>query len=298
MTYARRALFELHIAVLLFGISGVFGKLLPIDPSQIVFGRSIIGFVALLLILMLKGQLRGAANTRQWLINITLGALLSFHWITFFKAIQVSSVAVGLLAFASFPVFVTLMEPFFFKEHLRWVDILTMGAVVLGLYLVVPPLGTAHHIMAGISWGVFSAFLFAVLSLCNRSRLKETKPLVLSLYQNMGAAMTAGLIMPWSGWADLTTQWSMLLLLGLVCTTLPLVLLLNSLRVLKAQLVSLVVCLEPVYGVLLAMLLLSEIPSLTTIVGGSIILGAVAVGSLLKDSPVLPPTQNDLKSPV
>lgn len=283
MNLAKRSMIELHIAVILFGVSGLFGKLIPLDPVQIVFGRSVIGALALLVALGVKGQLSKIFVSGQWGVNIALGALLCAHWITFFKAIQVSSVAIGLLAFASFPVFVTLLEPLLFKERWRKIDFLTMIAVVFGLYLVVPDAGNESHIIEGLAWGVFSAFLYSILSMTNRFRIRQTESMALVFLQNIGAAVTAALIMPFSGLPDIVEQLPLFLALGLLCTTLPLAIMMNSLKVLKTQLVSLVICLEPLYGILLAALLLSEIPSASTIIGGVVIMGAILVGSRAKE---------------
>ena len=279
MDLTKRSMIELHIAVVLFGISGLFGKLIPLDPVQIVFGRTVIGALALLVALGVKGQLGKMFVTGQWGVNIALGVLLCAHWITFFKAIQVSSVAIGLLAFASFPVFVTLLEPILFKERWRKIDFITMFTVVFGLYLVVPEAGSDAHIIEGLAWGIFSAFLYAMLSMINRFRVRETESMALVFLQNVGAAFTAALIMPFSALPAIVEQLPLFLALGLLCTTLPLAIMMNSLKVLKTQLVSLVICLEPLYGILLAALLLSEIPSASTLAGGAVIMGAIAVGS-------------------
>ena len=279
MDLSKRSMIELHIAVVLFGISGLFGKLIPLDPVQIVFGRTIIGALALLVALGIKGQLNKIFVPGQWGVNIALGALLCVHWITFFKAIQVSSVAIGLLAFASFPVFVTFLEPILFKERWRKIDFITMFIVVFGLYLVVPGAGDESHIIEGLAWGIFSAFLYAMLSMINRFRVRRTESMALVFLQNMGATLTATLIMPFAGLPDIVEQLPLFLTLGLLCTTLPLAMMMNSLKVLKTQLVSLVICLEPLYGILLAALLLSEIPSASTLAGGVVIMGAIAVGS-------------------
>ena len=112
---------------------------------------------------------------------------------TFFHAIQVSSVAIGLLAFSSFPVFVTLMEPLLFKERWRSLDLLTTVIVVAGLYLVVPLGESNPSAVEGLVWGVISALLFAILSLANRSRVKKTDTVSLSFLQNTGAGLTAAL---------------------------------------------------------------------------------------------------------
>lgn len=285
MNNSRQALFRLHIAILLFGVSGLFGKLLPIDPSWIVLGRTLVGSTVLVLILASMGKIRCMFVPDQWLVNMMLGSVLAIHWITFFQAIQVSSVAIGLLSFSSFPVFVTLLEPLLFRERLRWLDILTATGVVVGLFIVFPlsSMNTETGIVEGMGWGILSALLFAILSLANRHRIQKTDAMALTCLQNMGAVITTALIMPKSGVAVTMDYWPQFLALGLLCTTIPLMLFLNSLRYLKAQLVSLVTCLEPVYGIILAAILLSEIPSLRTLAGGVVILGAITVGSLFKE---------------
>ncbi|KEI69556.1 DMT family transporter [Endozoicomonas elysicola] len=289
MNDSRQALFTLHIAILLFGLSGLFGKLLPIDPGWIVLGRTLVGSTVLLLLLACKGKVRQMLVPGQWPINMALGSILAIHWMTFFQAIQVSSVAVGLLAFSSFPVFVTLLEPLLFKERLRWLDVLTAAGVVAGLVIVFPfsSVGSSSTFfegkVEGLAWGIFSALLFAILSLANRSRIQKTGAMALTCLQNMGAVITTALIMPKSGVSVMLNYWPEFLILGFLCTTVPLMLFLSSLRYLKAQLVSLVTCLEPVYGIVLAALLLSEIPSLRTLAGGVVILGAITVGSLFKE---------------
>ncbi len=289
MNDSRQALFKLHIAILLFGLSGLFGKLLPIDPGWIVLGRTLVGSTVLLLLLAYKGKVRQMLVPGQWPINMALGSILAIHWMTFFQAIQVSSVAVGLLAFSSFPVFVTLLEPLLFKERLRGLDVLTAAGVVAGLVIVFPfsSMGSSSTFfegkVEGLAWGIFSALLFAILSLANRSRIQQTDVMALTCLQNMGAVITTALIMPKSGVSVMLDYWPAFLVLGLLCTTVPFMLFLSSLRYLKAQLVSLVTCLEPVYGIVLAALLLSEIPSLRALAGGVVILGAITVGSLFKE---------------
>lgn len=290
MDNSRQALFRLHIAILLFGLSGLFGKLLPIDPGWIVLGRTLIGSVILLLVLTFKGEVRQMFVPRQWPVNMALGGILSIHWMTFFQAIQVSSVAIGLLAFSSFPVFVTLLEPVLFKERLRMLDVLTASGVVIGLFVIFPLSSFGSLLGEGVSgtvqglaWGIFSAFLFAILSLANRNRIQKTDAMALTCLQNIGAVITTALIMPKAGVFTMLEYWPEFLTLGILCTTIPLMLFLSSLRYLKAQLVSLVTCLEPVYGIVLAALLLSEIPSVRTLAGGVVILGAITVGSLFKE---------------
>ncbi|WP_062259949.1 DMT family transporter [Endozoicomonas arenosclerae] len=286
MTTTRQPLLQVHIAVFLFGISGLFAKLLPLDVSQIVLGRTLIGAASILLYLSWCGSIKGVFLAHRWWINLVMGAVLALHWMTFFYSIQVSSVAVGLLSFASFPVFVTLMEPLLFRERLRALDVITAVVVVLGLYLVVTPEGDNNSpVFQGAVWGCISAFLFAVLSLSNRKLIQNTDAISLSFLQNTGAALfTLPLAMFFGGGLEaMTSEVPMLLLLGLICTTLPIILFLNSLKTLRAQLVSLITSLEPVYGIIFALILMGETPSDSAVLGGIIMIGAIAVGSIMRE---------------
>ena len=286
MTQKRHGLIEIHFAVLLFGIAGLFGKFLFLSPLVIVFGRT--SFAALTLSAILfysKTQIR-TKTIQDFTVLILLGIILAIHWITFFHAIQMSTVAVGLLTFSTFPVFVTFMEPYFFKEKLRRFDLLTAASVVLGLILVIPSLDFQNHITQGAFWGTISGFTFAVLSILNRKYVGTYPSMVIVCYQNWMATL---ILFPFLFFEDLSLQPTDVLLLavlGIFCTALAHVLFIKSLVHIKTQLASITACLEPVYGIIFAFVLLGEIPTLRTILGGGIILGTIALASMKRHTNV------------
>jgi drug/metabolite transporter (DMT)-like permease len=172
------------------------------------------------------------------------------------------------------------MEPYFFKEKLRRFDMLTAGSVVLGLILVIPSLDFQNNITQGAFWGTISGFTFAVLSILNRKYVSTYPPMVIVWYQNWIATLT---LLPFVFFEDLTLQaadFALLALLGIFCTALAHALFIKSLVHIKTQLASITACLEPVYGIIFAFLLLGEIPALRTILGGCIILGTIAIASM------------------
>ena len=114
----KRSLFEIHLAVLLFGLAGLFGKWLALSPVIIVLGRVFFASVALALLFLFTKQSLRIYPRKNYLLLFLLGLILSIHWISFFKSIQVSTVAVGLLSYSIFPVFTAFLEPLFFKEKL------------------------------------------------------------------------------------------------------------------------------------------------------------------------------------
>jgi drug/metabolite transporter (DMT)-like permease len=284
MTQKRHGLIEIHVAVLLFGLAGLFGKFLSLPPLVIVFGRTSFAALTLSAILFYSKTRIRTKSIRDFTVLILLGIILAIHWITFFHAIQMSTVAVGLLTFSTFPVFVTFMEPYFFKEKLRRFDLLTAGSVVVGLILVIPTLDFQNNITQGAFWGTISGFTFAVLSILNRKYVNTYPSMVIVCYQNWMATL---ILFPFLFFEDLSLQPTDLLLLavlGIFCTALAHVLFIKSLAHIKTQLASIIACLEPVYGIIFAFVLIGEIPALRTILGGVIILGTIAIASIKRHS--------------
>jgi len=273
-----RALFALHTAVLLFGFAGLFGKWLPLPPATIVFGRAAVASVALALLLPRFGE-RGAAHARfEWML-VASGALLAVHWIAFFQAVQTASVAVGLLGFASFPLFVLLLEATLGQRRLHAGEWAIAAVVTGGLLLVVPEFRWENRIVQGLAWGIVSGLTFALLALANRALATRHAAGTIALWQS---ACAAGCMLPLVALAPAVPDAHalvLLLVLGVVCTALAHTLFVRSLRVLSAHTASVVTALEPVYGIALAFLLLGETPPARTLAGAVLIIGAAVWAS-------------------
>ncbi len=272
MTHASspaRAWLALRAAVLLFGAAGLFGKWLPVSPFNLVFGRTL--FAALALAAVLRGRgLRSGAAPGAMVLN---GVLLAVHWVTFFQAIQASSVAIGLLGFASFPLFVTLLAPLLLGETRRAVDLWAALAVSAGLALLVPAWSFGDRALQGLLWGIASGLAFALLTIANRRFARGSDPVRLAFAQNAVAALVLAPLVNWP-LVDTPGQWGLLALLGVVFTALSHTLFIASLHGVRAQSASVVVALEPIYGIVLAGALLGEVPSLREAAGAAVIIGA------------------------
>ncbi len=276
----RLAHFELHTAVLLFGVAGLFAKLVPAGPVTIVVGRTVFAALALFIGLKLFSVTMKVRSKPAGLLLVLSGVVLAVHWLTFFHAIQLSTVAIGLVGFATFPIFVTFLEPLLGKQRIRPVEIGCALAVLLGLLLVVPDFSLADSGTLGLLWAILSAALFAVLALMNR-RLLETQTFpVVAFYQQATAALCLVPFLFVEGLPTESRTIGLLLLLGIVCTALPHTLFIKALGVLKAQLVSIVTGLEPVYGILLAAWLLDEIPGISVVLGALLVFAAVIVATV------------------
>ena len=280
MTGKMRGLLAVHLAVLLFGMAGLFGKLILLTPLMIVLGRTFFASLSLGLVLYyLRQPIRVRSRSDFW-VFFFLGSILAIHWTTFFHAIQISTVAVGLLTFSTFPMFVTFMEPCFFGERLRLFDILTALLVFCGLVLVIPAFDFGNRMTQGALWGTVSGFTFAVLSIMNRKVVRAYAPPVIAFYQNAFASL---LLLPFFslGSSSLNLQGLLyLVFLGVFCTAVAHALFIRGLKDIHAQAASVVAGLEPVYGILFALVLLGEVPNLRMVIGGIIILGTTILAGM------------------
>jgi len=274
----RNGIISVLVALPFVSLTGLFGKFISHSPLLIVQGRTVFAFGALLLVLLILRKKIIFSNFREWLRLLLCGIILGVHWIAFFKSIQVSTVAIGLLTFASYPLFTTFLEPIFFQEKLIKRNVSAVFVVIFGLALMATssPENSdgviSGSVIQGVLWGLGGGLGFALLTLMNRGHVRHHSPLLLTCWQNGFAALV---LLPWSfseSWVLTTADWTLLLILGVVCTVGGHALLINGLKNLKAQTVSMLIAgLEPVCAIVFALFLLGEVPSFQTLVGGILI---------------------------
>ncbi|WP_339487979.1 DMT family transporter [Pseudomonas sp. EL_65y_Pfl2_R95] len=276
----RKALMAIHLGALLFGLSGIFGKLATTTPLNISAGRAVFAVLALALFAQLSSQSRGLRPSVRQLGLLALGGLLlGSHWITFFESVKISGVAIATLGFASFPAFTVLLEGLLFRERTPKREYLMVGVVCLGLILVTPDFNLSSEANIGLLWAVLSGFLFALLSLLNRASTQGLDPVKAALCQNL-TVMLVFMPMAWQQLPEITLiNWFWLALLGVFCTGLAHSLFVASLRVIKARTAAVIFALEPVYGIAFAWWLFSEQPTLRMLAGGSLIILAIVVSA-------------------
>ena len=272
------ALGALHLSVALFGFAGLFGKWIPWDPVAIVLGRTTVAAVVLAFIVQhRKGRLAWPAARA-----LPNGVILAIHWIAFFAAIQESTVAIGLLGYASFPMFVPLLERAMLGIPLRRRELAKVALVVAGLVLLVPEFSWASHTVRGLAWGVLSGFMFALLTVRTRALSPGIRSTEMALWQNGVAALcVAPFVFAEGGVGGAVSAHALLLVvvLGVVCTALAHSLFIASLARLPATTAAIVAALEPVYGIALAWWLLREVPDARTIAGALLLVAAAAIAT-------------------
>ena len=274
MANTFKGLLAVHSAVLIFGLTALFSKLIALTALEITLLRSIFAALVIAVIFFRKGTSLQLARLKDYGIVFLLGVLLAIHWVTYFHAMQVSSIAVGVIALYTFPIITVFLEPLFHGESPHIKDIASALAVLVGIYLLVPEFSLSNETTQGLLWGMFSALFFALRNIIQGHYFKGYTARHSLFYQTL---VTFVVLLPFSFEVipEVThVQWGQLFILGIFFTALPHTLFAFSLMNLKAKTVSLVACVQVVYATVFAALLLSEWPQFSTIMGGLIVVSA------------------------
>lgn len=274
MDPVKRSLFSLHVTVMLLGGTALFSQIIPLSATDITFGRSLFAFLALFTFIALKGESWKLSSAKDYWIAAGLGALMSAHWVTYFAAMQYAGISVGIIALFTFPVISVLLEPLFEKTKLVWQDIISALIVFVGIVLIVPAGSLENDVTLGVVVGVVSAVLYAIRNLLHRKHFSHYSGAKAIAWQSLVIFIT---LVPFA--SDNIPQasgytWILLLVLGTVFTALPHALIAASLIHLRVKTFSLIACMQPFYGVILAVVLLDESPSWKTLLGGILVTSA------------------------
>lgn len=295
MTSQAKAHWQLHFCVLLWGFTAILGKLITLTALQLVWWRMLLVTLALLLVPRVWRELR-AMPPRHVAAYAGIGALVALHWLTFYSAVKLANASVAATCIALAPVFLAIIEPLVVGRRFDPRELLLGAAVVPGVALVVG--GVPAEMRLGVAVGVLSAVLCAIFGAFNKRMADRGSALTVTCLElGAGTVLLTLLTVAWRGEGTFVLPGLhdalLLLVLALACTLLPFALALAVLRRLSAYTVQLTTSLEPVYAIVLAMILLGEQHQLDAwfYAGVVIILGAVFVHPLLVRRPAGKPPE-------
>jgi drug/metabolite transporter (DMT)-like permease len=280
----RRAQWQIHFCVLLWGFTAILGKLITLPAIALVCWRMAMVASALYALKRVRRGLREMPTRLRWRYA-GIGVVVALHWLTFYGAIKLANASVAAACIGLAPVFLAVIEPWLMRTRFDPRELGLGALVVPGVALVVGGVPVSMH--AGIAVGALSALLVAVFGALNKKYVEHAEPLTMTfvelgaggafLWLVAGAWVLAGGGFDAAHWLPHARDTAWLLVLALACTLLPFALSLLALRNLSAFQAQLAVNLEPVYAVALAALLLGEQRELgpSFYAGVAIILGAV-----------------------
>lgn len=287
-----RAQWQIHFCVLLWGFTAILGKLISLPALPLVWWRMLIVVVVLALLPRVWRGLR-AMPPHLVLAYAGIGVLVALHWLTFYGSIKLANASVAATCIALATVFTALLEPWLARSRFARSELLLGIAVLPGVALVVG--GVPDDMRLGVAVGALSALLVAIFGSLNKRLVEHGDALTVTAIELGAGALALTALAPLMPWLFPQLAGSLfeipsprdiawLLALALGCTLLPFALSLVALRHMSAFAAQLAVNLEPVYAIVLAILLLGEQRELTPLfyAGVVVILGAVFVHPLLK----------------
>ena len=257
----KKAFIQLHIAVLLAGLTGVLGKLIHLNEGLLVWYRLALTAPSLWLLAVLRKQSIRISRKDLWRI-FGVGAIAALHWVSFYGSIKYSNVSVGLLCFSAVGFFTALIEPLIFRHRVDFVELFLGALVIVGIFFIfqVDP-----HYKTGILIGLISSLLGSLFPVLNKRILQRVSAENVTLYELSGGFLFLTALMPFylylfpvDSLLPVWQDWIWLLILAWACTVLAFNLSMSALNKISAFTVNLSYNLEPVYGILLAFLLFRE----------------------------------------
>ncbi len=277
----------LHGVVLIWGFTGILGKLISLDASTIVWYRMIIAFLGLGIYLKVT-NFSISDSAKNIISYLGIGVIVAIHWILFFEAIKVSTVSVALATMSSATLFTSILEPLFYNRRIIPYEIVFGLLVILGLTLI---FNVETDYQLGIVLALTSAFCASLFTTINGYFVgKGSKPKAMSFYEMLGGVVGISLYLLISGssevWATIPSleDFGYLLVLGLICTSLAFVVSVEVMKHVSPFTVSISINMEPIYSIILALLFFGdeERMSLGFYVGATIILTTIGVNAWLK----------------
>jgi len=270
---------QLNLAMLLVSTSGVLGRAVTLPPVVTIGWRALLAVVFLMLFLKWKKiSFRIAKEDRK---QVFLGGILmGIHWVAYFKALQLSNVAIGMLTIFTYPALTSILEPLLLRLPFQKIH-LFLGLLVLGgIALLIPDLDFENEYTQAVAYGLGSALAYALRNILMKKQVANYHGSLLMLYQ---ALIIGVLLIPFSFQTTIEALQENLiwiLALALFTTALGHTLFLLTFRYFSITTASIISSVQPVYGILLGVLLLGEVPKLLTIIGGLLIISAVVIESL------------------
>jgi drug/metabolite transporter (DMT)-like permease len=278
MKVQQQSLLFLHMSVLLFGGTALFSKLIGLPALDITVYRTGVAAIVLFILLTLQKKQIKLASAKDYGIAVILGVVVGIHWVTYFAGMQMAGVTIGIIAFFTYPVITVFLEPLLSrvknKSTPKIKDIAIAFIVMVGIFLLIPEINLGNQVTLGIATGVISAFFFALRNILHKNYFSHYSGPHTMLYQTLVAFVMLGVFTEVPPMQVTKNDWSLILLVGIVFTAMPHALFASSLRHLSATTAGLISCLQPLYGSVLAFLLLSERVNILTIIGGVLVVSA------------------------
>jgi len=280
----------MHLIVILLGLTGVLGKLIESGSTVLVWYRMLIAFLFLLIFVFVKSDFK--ISTKNFIKILSIGFVVAAHWLFFFESIKVSNVSVAVVCMGTSSLFSTFLEPLFLKRKIELRELILSVVVLFAISLA---LNADFSYVLGFVYGIIAAFLATLFTILNALYVNKVSSEKITLIEMMGGFLLISIYLMFSQEFDFKELYISindilyLIVLGGVCTSFAFVVSVEVMKFLSPYNVIMAVNLEPVYSIVLALLIFgdSENMNLSFYIGGILIIGAVSLDAYLKKNNTL-----------
>lgn len=257
----QAALLRMHLAVFIWGFTGVLGRAIQLNEGLLVWWRLLITVVSLWVLFYFLGWIR-KIKRKAFLKIAAIGTVLALHWLCFYGSIKYANVSVALTCLATSGLFSAIVEPLFFRKKINATELFLGFFALAGIAIIY---FSNLEFSVGIYIGLAASLFTVLVSVMNKKLVEGYEPQTICLYQLSGGFLGLTLMMPLYNWLFPTDvlipngwDWLWLLILSWLCTIVTFFLYIYALRRLSAFTMNLTLTLEPVYGIILAFVFYNE----------------------------------------
>lgn len=278
---------NLHLIVFIWGFTAVLGALITLDALPLVWFRMLLA-VAFIAVYIWYNKISLKVPRKILIGFLFSGFVIAMHWFTFFKAIKVSNVSVTLACLSTGAFFTSILEPILYKRKMVWYELLFGVIVVLGLYII---FNVEIQYSEGILLALTSAFLSALFSVINGNYAKTYDSNIICFYELLGGILFFSIFLFFNNSFDASffkislSDWFYLSILSSICTAYAFIGSIKVMKYLSPYTVMLTINLEPIYGIILAVIVFDEKENMSQsfYIGALIILSMVILNSIVKN---------------
>jgi drug/metabolite transporter (DMT)-like permease len=277
----------LHFIILLYGFTGILGKLIHQDFITIVWFRLLFALIGLGLVLIYLKKSIAVSSAKQLFSLFGIGIVVALHWMTFYKSIQLSTASLGILCLSTTTLHVSWLEPIIMKRKFSWIEFLLGVFIIGGIYFVSNDFNANDY--EALAYGLSSAFFAAFFSTCNGAVVRKIPSTTMTFFEILMSFVFVSFLLLLQGnltpklFHISTSDLLWLLFLGLVCTSFAFLVTIDLIKRLGNFTVSLSINMEPVYTILLAVFILHENKKL----GSQFYMGSIMIVLVVIANPII-----------
>ncbi|MEM8523875.1 MAG: EamA family transporter [Bacteroidota bacterium] len=272
-------LLELQFAMLCISTSGALGKYVTLPPPLTIWWRALFALLFLGIFCWWKGYSFRFGNSKNTRTILFTGVLMAAHWVTYFYALQLSNVAIGMLSIFTYPVMTALLEPILLKTKFQASQLLLAGIVLVGIFFLVPELDLSNNITQGVLMGLLSALVYSIRNIILKTKVADFNGSIIMFYQMVVTLVLLAPVLLLYSSVEVPRFLGQIVILGLVTTAIGHTLFLQSFKHFSVSTASIMSSIQPIYGILLGMIFLKEFPNGQSLIGGTLILLTVVIES-------------------